>query len=253
MRKSFVLYGILIALIAVVILIVALAVDIKNDHDHSLHTLDREVKVIDYLSGDEGHIDIRVDGTGALIIKELNAKTATVHAVGTTDIMVIIKETSAEVSVDARDSIGFRFVLEAKPDHSEGLLANFVQSQCRRTYEGKRSIPKKEGFRANYYLKGGVHTIEHLRLNDHLAVRGYGVLIVENITTAPDISPEIKVGDNVLVVVLKGDVNIDASGVENGGAIINSSSIEQDAMIAAHLTSQYPGYYEGRKALEPSE
>ena len=252
MRK-FVLPGIGIFLLLVAVVSVVM-VTIKNDSDYSLHTLNREVKVVNYISGGEGHIDIRVDGTGALIIKQLSAKTATVHAVGTTDVMVVIKETNAQVSFNAEGAVRPHFSLSSNSSVNTQMLESFIQGQYERTYEEEYSIPKAENAVVAHMLKGNVHTIEHLEFCDnYLGVIGTGALIIKKVTNKTGEKPTIRVeGDNILVSVLEtgiDEINIDTAGSKNSAILINSPEATKDA-LRNHLCWQYPGYHEGREALQ---
>ena len=90
--------------VLVAVITVTTVVVLRSDDDYSLHTLDEEVKVVNYLSGGEGHIDIYVDGPGGvLIIRELSAKTATVHIDGG-EVLVIVKKTEAQVEFNANNT-----------------------------------------------------------------------------------------------------------------------------------------------------
>ena len=100
MRKSFLL-GIFILIMAF-FGIKGIVTGIKNSGNYSLHRLNMEVKVIDYLSGNEGHANVRVTGNGALIIRKLDVKTAMVYISGA-DILVIIKETDAQIKFNTEN------------------------------------------------------------------------------------------------------------------------------------------------------
>ena len=273
MRKSFVLLGILIALGAVTILIVALVANLKNDNDHSMHTLgrevkavdhrsedqghveihalNREVKVVDHLSGGKGHIDVRVTGTGALIIKELSAKTATINVADTIDVLVIIKKTNAQVSFNTENAVRPNLSVSPSTAVNTQILESFVQAQYPRTYDTKRST-RKIDVPDRCELKGNVHTILHLEFRaGPLVVSGNGVLVIDRVSAATNVRPRIKTESDVLLIVLKNDINIDMSGTEwDGWVVMTPRPLEKEKMLTGHLRGNYPGLFKGLTALK---
>ena len=108
MNKS-VLLGAFVLLLVVFFAVKGILTGMKSSHNCSMHELDVEVKVIDHLSGKEGHADICMIGNGVLIIKKLTAETATIYTRGA-DMLIIIKETGARVEFNA-NSTGRKFLL----------------------------------------------------------------------------------------------------------------------------------------------
>ena len=102
MNKS-VLLGTFVLLLVAFFGIKGMLAGIKTGDNCSMHELNVEVKVIDHLSGKEGHADICVIGNGALIIKKLTAETATVYTRGA-DMLVIIKETGTQVEFNTNNT-----------------------------------------------------------------------------------------------------------------------------------------------------
>ena len=238
-------------LVAILIGVTGLALSIKNSNDPTLYKLNREVKVVDHLSGGEGHIDIRVTGTGTLIIKELSAKTATVNVADTIDVLVIIRKTNAQVSFSTENAVRPNLSVSPSTAVNTRILERFVQEQYPRTYETKRSTEKTDT-PDRCELKGNVHTILHLEFwAGPLVVSGNGVLIIDRVSAATNIRPRIKTESDVLLIVLKNDINIDMSGTEwDGWVVMNPRPLEKEKMLTGHLRGNYPGLFKGLTALK---
>ena len=128
MRKS-VLLGILILLVVFFGIKGMLTgfkhTGLKHSGNCSMHELKMEVKVIDHLSESEEHADICVTGNGVLIIKELTAKTATVYT-DSTDILVIIKESNAQIKLGANNTKRQFLLANYEPEVNVRALEQFI-------------------------------------------------------------------------------------------------------------------------------